>query len=281
MKNELPKNLPPALPSATAGKTAAPANPPANGGGKPVPPPAPVAAAPSESVKLFGGHKGGGKKRADGLVAGSPEAIAADKEKNAARMREKRAQEKAAALPPALPSAPAPATNPALPPAGDSGPVPAAPADTFVPAAAVGTVATAPMFVPWSQRVLEKPAKLLTKIIDRFRCMARGKQIKKLCLSAEAEKKVLERLKWREEVTNDFSLALAECATIELNKRRISGSQNAHWINLAMCAGEIVAVEMDNSAAIEKLILEDRAANPPVDIPGNKVPAPQLKEPKK
>ena len=56
------------------------------------------------SVPLFGGNASG-KKRADGLKPGSPEAIAADKERDAKRKRDERAAARAAAEPAALPSA--------------------------------------------------------------------------------------------------------------------------------------------------------------------------------
>lgn len=62
----------------------------------------------SQTVPLFGGHRGG-KKRADGLVNGSPEAIEADKRKNAERMRLARA--KAAEL---RPVAPLPSREPGM-----------------------------------------------------------------------------------------------------------------------------------------------------------------------
>ena len=43
----------------------------------------------------WGGHRGGSKRRKDGLFAGSPEAIAADRAKDAARKRNARAAKRA------------------------------------------------------------------------------------------------------------------------------------------------------------------------------------------
>jgi len=219
---------------------------------KPTPPPAPMVAPAAESVPLFGGHRGGGKKRLDGLPAGSPAAIAADKERDRLRAAEKRAAKKVAPLPPPLPGATGPVANAVAPAAGGDVAVPVAPAD-------VATVTAAPLFVPWGQKLLEKPAKLIGKIVERWRSYSRSAQVKKLKLTPAAEKEVLERMQWREDVVNDFSVALADCATVELNKRRVPGAENSHWINLVMTTGELVSLEMANSALIEKLILEDKA----------------------
>jgi hypothetical protein len=54
-----------------------------------------VAAASSPAPYLYGGLRGGSKRRKDGLFAGSPEAIAADKAKDAARKRNARAAKRA------------------------------------------------------------------------------------------------------------------------------------------------------------------------------------------
>lgn len=221
------------------------------------PPPAPVAVPPDSKPALFGGHKGTGKKRADGLVAGSPAAIAADKEKNAARMREARALKKSAEVPPPL-------ARPVSSVPGASDAVAVAPADLSRPLAAVAGLAApvagfAPTFVPWLQSKLQKPAALLTKILARSRDFLRGKQIKKLNLTPEREKKVIEACRWRDDVVNDFSTALAECATIELNKHQVPGAEHSHYITLAMSAGELVYQEIETSRLIERLVLEDRA----------------------
>jgi|GEM_PF-2411467 len=220
---------------------------------KPVAPPAPVAAPAAQSVPLFGGHRGGGKKRLDGLPAGSPAAIAADKAKDRERKNAANALKKVATLPPPLPSAPGATENAAAPVgAGDV-------AVSAAPAGAVPVAGAAPLFVPWGQKLLEKPAKLIGKIVERWRGYSRSAQVKKLKLTPAVEKEVLARMQWREDVVNDFSIALADCATVELNKRRVPGAENSHWINLVMSAGELVSLELANSALIEKLILEDKA----------------------
>ena len=56
----------------------------------------------AKPIAPFGGHRGGGKKRADGLVAGSAEAIEAVRKKDAARKRDARSAQKTTPLPPPL-----------------------------------------------------------------------------------------------------------------------------------------------------------------------------------
>lgn len=239
------------LPSPIAG-TSAPAknNPPVAlpaTAGQPVPLGTPA----HQSVPLFGGHRGGGKKRADGLKAGSPEAKAADLKKDAERKRLDRLKKMGTPLPSPLPSAVAAVPNavPALA-AGAShlgGPV-AHPA--------IAPPALGPAVVPWNQRLLEKPAKLLTKILDRVRCWTLMKKINKLQLTPSQEKEIASDLRWKDETISDFSTALSECATIELNKRRVGGSENAHWINLAMCGGELALAHVQTLERLEKLVKE-------------------------
>jgi len=240
--------------------------PPTNAGGKtgagnpqPVPPPTipppPVVPPPGSAPALFGGHRGGGKKRLDGLPAGSPEAKEADRKADAERKRLERAQKKGASLPPPLPSVAASPANASVPVAGGDAVVLAAPAGV------VGA-GVAPMFVAWQQKLLDKPAKLLAKITDRWRGYCRFKAVRKLNLSPAAEKEILEKMKWREDVLNDFATALSEATTIELNKRRVPGAEHGHWVTLSISLGELVYLEITNMQTIEKLILDDRAKNP-------------------
>ena len=119
------------------------------------------------------------------------------------------------------------------------------------------------MFIPWAQKKLEKPAALLTKILDRVRNWHLMKKVKKLGLTPEQEKEISADLKWKDEVVTDFNLALAECATIELNKRRINGSEHAHWVNLAMCGGEMALVHVQTMERLEKMVAANKATATP------------------
>ena len=124
------------------------------------------------------------------------------------------------------------------------------------------------MFVPWAQKKLEKPAALLTKILDRVRSWHLMKKVKKLGLTPDQEKEIAADLKWKDEVVTDFNLALAEVATIELNKRRINGSEHAHWVNLAMCGGEMALVHVQTMERLEKMVATNKTAkNPEAEKP--------------
>jgi hypothetical protein len=215
-----------------------------------------VPIAPGSSVALFGGHKGGGKKRRDGLVAGSPEAIAADKAADAKRKRDARAEKKAAEVPAALPSRVASAENPAAALVFDS---PAMPDTVDVVPPVAAPLGLPPTFVPWHTRLLEKPAKLLAKILDRTRGFYRAKQVRKLALTPSREKKILDALKWSDDLKADFVTAASDCAVIELNRRQVPGAEHGHWITLVMCCGEMINHELQTSSLIESLVLEDRA----------------------
>ena len=211
-----------------------------------------VAAAVPVAPALFGGHRGGGKKRGDGLPAGSAEARAADLAADAERKRASRAAKKMASLPPPLPGVATAAANenPSLA-AGSTG--------LPVPVAGVAGVA-APLFVPWTTRVLEKPARRLTKIIGRVRVWSLAKKIHALQLDPKDEKEIVADLAWKESAVADFNAALAETATVELNKRGAPGAANSHWIALAMSGGELLYAHTEALNRIEALLLKKRKA---------------------
>jgi hypothetical protein len=193
---------------------------------------------------LFGGHRGGGKKRLDGLPAGSPEALAADRKKNAERMREDRARKRGAALPAALPSAGAVAAGAPLvdaAPAVDGSPGP-------VSVVVVGTV------VPWKSSLLQKPALLLTRILDRWRTGRIFQKLDRAQLPETVAAEIKKDVAWKDSAREDFSAALADAAAIELNKRAVSAGQS-HWINLSLSAGELALAHYDLCARIDKLVL--------------------------
>ncbi len=112
------------------------------------------------------------------------------------------------------------------------------------------------MFVPWSTRVLEKPARLLTKIIDRVRVWGLTKRIRELQLDAKDEKEIIADLAWKDSAVADFNAALAEAATVELNKRTVPGAANSHWLALAMSGGELVYAHTEALNRIESLVLK-------------------------
>lgn len=204
--------------------------------------------AASVAPALFGGHRGGGKKRADGLPAGSEEAKAADREKNRLRMQRTREAKRSAAVPAPLPAASAMAVATAVPdPGATLGGGESALSD---PSPGVA----GPLVVPWSVRLLEKPARLITRIIDRLRVGSLRKKLEAAPLPVEVKKEVAHDLEWKDQAKADFATCLADCAVIELNKRRVPGSDCAHWINLTICGGELALAHFDVVERLDKLI---------------------------
>ena len=217
----------------------------------------PVPPAVSVAPALFGGHRGGGKKRGDGLVAGSPEAKAADLAADARRKRGERAAKKGAALPPPLPGVAASSTGAGVPLVAGQPAVPGVVAGVAgVALNRLNVAGVAPMFVPWSTRVLEKPARLLTKIIDRVRVWSLTNKIRTLELDPKDEKEILADLAWKESAVADFNAALAEAATVELNKRTVPGAANSHWLALIMSSGELLHAHTEALNRIESLVLK-------------------------
>lgn len=123
------------------------------------------------------------------------------------------------------------------------------------PTVPVGTV-----FVPWTARLLERPAKLLTKIIDRARLWQLSRKVKALNLGADAEKKVLADFEWKDSAMADFNNSLAIVAEIELNKRQVGGSENSHLINLGLSAGELALAHFMALQTLEKMAIESQGA---------------------
>ena len=251
----------PALPATPSGtQTAKPVAPVVAAAGAP-PQNNPVPAKPS--VAAFGGLRGG-RKRADGLVPGSPEAHEADKAKDAERKRLARLRE-AEQNPVPLPSAP---VGPGVVVGGAVAPV--VDGASPVPAPVAGLV------VPWSVRILAKPARLVTRIIDRMRQLKLLRKLDKLVLPEPVKREIKADIQWSDAAINDFSDALAECTAIELNKAQISSAQQ-HWINLGITAGELTLAHFSLSKRLDELILAQQTTRK--TDPNNQ--RPEQAEPKK
>jgi hypothetical protein len=255
MKDEKNSSVVPPLPSNSGTKPAGENPSPVAATPQPVPTAQPVPAAnpPASSPALFGGHKGGGKKRADGLVAGSPEAIAADKEKNRIRMAEKRLKEKTAAQPPPLPGVALPGDRPAVPLVADDVPVSGSAASPV--AAAAGSAF--PTFVAWTLGPILRIVKLATRIVDRLRVSHLMGKIRKLKLKPEQEKQLEEKIQFKADALADFNNALANCAVVELNKRRVGGSEYSHFVEVVITGGELINNHMSLVDDIEKMLIEN------------------------
>jgi hypothetical protein len=147
-------------------------------------------------------------------------------------------------------SAPAPADSPAAV-AGSGGPVP-------LPAAGAGVAV-----VLWNPRLLEKPAKLVTRIVDRLRFAALSKKLDHPKLPAEMRAEIRRDIAFPAEALADFSNALADCAAVELNKRGVGATQS-HWLTLAGSVVELGAHHLATMERLDKLIakLDEEPAKP-------------------
>ena len=83
------------------------------------------------------------------------------------------------------------------------------------------------------------------------------KRVRKLNLKPEQEREVEKRFRDKEEAVNDFNTALANCAAIEFNKRRVPGAQHSHWLYVAMTGDELAAVHLDAVDYLEKAVTEN------------------------
>ena len=236
---KLPSQSPPASPH--AGANPAPAAPAAAPG-----PAALGSVAVARAPEAFGGHKGGGKKRADGLKAGSPEAVAADKAKDALRKREARAAKSGASLPPTLPPAP-----PAAPGGGaDVAPDPAGGVAGDVPPVA----GVAGALVSWSGRLLARPWKLVVKIADRLRVASLRRRVDETPLPEPVKQEIRTSLAFAEESKVQLADALANASAIELNKRQVGGAQHSHWLDVGVCALDLTSQHFDTMDKINEAV---------------------------
>jgi hypothetical protein len=110
-----------------------------------------------------------------------------------------------------------------------------------------------PVVVLWNPRLLEKPAKLVTRIVDRLRTAPLVKKLDHPRLPSEMRAECQKSIQLPPEALADFSHALADCAAVELNKRGVGAGQS-HWLTLAGSAAEVIAHTLSASERIDKLI---------------------------
>ena len=165
-----------------------------------------------ESAPIFGGLRGG-RKRDDGLIPGSPEALEADRKKDRDRKAKERA-EKTVAQPPALPAATG--SNPiAAPVALQNG----------QPVVSLCEV------VPWTTEMLKGPTQDFVDLCEQLDVENASDQAKELALQSELVKEIEREAHWPKlgkKSIVDYAPALA---AKWLNKWGIS-SQNKEEIFL-------------------------------------------------
>lgn len=193
----------------------------------------------------FGGLRGA-KPRKDGLVPGSPEAVEADRKRDAARKRDERAA-LAAQIPPApLPSALQGSQSPSQP--------------SFVPLGSDAPGQSGPVVTPWNAEDLQS---ITSELIDAMED-AREERYVERCREAKLPETVAK------EIGRDARLPAVSKKGLNLSAPRVA----AKWLNkagidsehkdelvLAGCLTAIFAQGRQLTKRLEKLISSEQSAN--------------------
>ena len=241
--------LPSPAPGTPVAPPVAPSQPLRTPGLPPVAP-SPVASA-TDTVPLFGGHRGG-KRRADGLPAGSPEAREADRLKDAERKRRARLEAKAnaepAPLPPSLPCAPAPAVG-APPPSPD----------------AVGAV-PGPAPVPWEAGTLKPLFDQLLPTVEALTVAQLTTRATKARLPSPVVAEIGKDAAWPSPARKALEVSSPRVAAKWLNRTGLSAEhQDELILGTAICS--IFASHTMLLRKLDKLIADANAAQPPTAKP--------------
>ena len=238
---------------------ALPATPPA----QPAPPPvAPVGSGTATatippgtsaavSAPLFGGLRGG-RKRKDGLPPGSPEAIEADRKKDALRKAKQRAAQQRPDPAPLPVAGAAPAPGGALAPDG----------------ALLGVEGQA---IPWEPKMLQP---LLKQLVPAIEELTNNKIVAKaeLCrIPPDLVKEIKADAKWPDTAKEILELSGAQVGAKWLTKFGVS-SENQAEITLGTA---IVFLVSNNLLLMRRLTALAAAVNTPVKQPGQSQPAAQ------
>lgn len=205
--------------------------------------PAPVPVSAAQSAPLFGGYRGG-RPRKDGLAPGSPEAIAADREKDRqrkARSRAAQAQAQPAPLPSASQAQAVPSPAPA--PAGDPPPL----------AAPDGSA-----FIPWQAGMLEPLFRQLVPAAEQMSVQQITARAEKAHLDKELIADVADSAKWNAMSKKALEASGPQVAAKWLNKMGLSAENQAEVI-FGTALASIVAGQVMVIKKLDKLIA---SANP-------------------
>ena len=123
------------------------------------------------------------------------------------------------------------------------------------------------MFVAWSEKVLSRPVRLATRIMDRLRVSALMQRIRRLNLNPEQEKELETSVEYKAASVADFNTSLTNCLAVEFNKRAVPGAQHSHWIDVLMTGGELVHCHMDTIDKLEKMIAENELKKKKAQVP--------------
>jgi len=188
-------------------------------------------------VPLFGGLRGG-RPRTDGLVPGSPEAIAADRERDRVRKQNKRDAAGKIAEPPPLPSATTAVVHaPQTPVAGED-------------AKPVGAPVS---FVPWDHQTLKPLFDQLLPTIEDLNVQQLTSRAEKAKLPAEVVKEIGKDARWNSTSRKAVEIAAPQVAAKWLNKAGIS-AENQPEIVLGTAVVCIVTAQVKLLGRLDKLI---------------------------
>ena len=228
-------------------------NPP--GPAAPVHPPVPA----STSVPLFGGFRGG-RKRKDGLKPGSPEANQADRDTDAKRKRDRRAELATAATPPPLPAAVAPLGGspvvPAVPPVPGQAPVLA--------------VETPALALAWEAKDLFPVTENGVPILEEFASRQIVSKARRARLPAIVVTEIERDCKWPDKSKRMLSETSGALAAKYLNKSGISAEYKVE-VNFSIAVLNIAASHMAVLKRLDKLIAAANAGTP-ASSPAEKKP---------
>ncbi|HVV00140.1 MAG TPA: hypothetical protein VHH88_02185 [Verrucomicrobiae bacterium] len=208
-----------------------------------------------ESVPLFGGRRGG-RAREDGLVPGSPEAVAADRKKDRERKRSERA-----ALPDPLPAKLALPSNPMQTPGAVVDPVPVAAPEPDT-------------FVPWDSETLRPVLSELVATIEEMDAAHVTELANQAALPKELVREIAKDARYPTAAKKGIEIGGAEMGAKYLNKAGIS-AKNKGEVVFATALVSIIASRRSLNKRLEKLI-EQRNKEQGKQPSGPPAPAPAL-----
>ena len=228
----------------------APVAPPV-AGGPAITASATAAASPAARITapLFGGLRGG-RKRKDGLVPGSSQAIEADREKDRLRKENQRKREQAAADPTALPTAGL---------ANESSPAPGAVAGNL------DTEGIPPL--PWDAKMLAPLFEQLVPTIEELTVNQIASRAAKARIPADIIREIEVDAKWSKPAKKAIELSAPQVAAKWLNKTGISAENQAEVILFtaisSILASHVMLVRRLDQLAAAVNVPVKPAASPP------------------
>jgi hypothetical protein len=207
-----------------------------------------VPLAPVQTVPLFGGNRGG-KARRDGLVPGSPEAVAADKKRERERKRKVRERDAAVKLvePPPLPSAAPGVPGAAPPPPGAL--APGLPGEALPPGEQI---------ILWDPELFKPLVREAVEATEAARVKRLQEVAEKAALPGKLVKLIADDAKYVPAFKSSLNITAPRTLAKLLNRTGVSGK----WSDEALCTLSLIAIWMHGKrveSRLEKLIADKQA----------------------